>query len=69
MFKCTQDPDEYLQSFDQWFLRLRAQAPAVQDDIVIETMVKGFRPGPVARYFARKPPHSLEELLQKWMSA
>jgi hypothetical protein len=28
-------------------------------------MVKGLRPGPAAQYFARKPPHSLEKLLQK----
>jgi hypothetical protein len=27
-------------------------------------MVKGLRPGPAAQYFARKPPHSLEKLLQ-----
>jgi hypothetical protein len=28
-------------------------------------MVKGLRPGLAALYFARKPPHSLEKLLQK----
>jgi hypothetical protein len=28
-------------------------------------MVKGLRLGPTAQYFARKPPHSLEKLLQK----
>jgi hypothetical protein len=28
-------------------------------------MVKGLRPGLAAQYFARKPPHSLEKLLQK----
>jgi hypothetical protein len=28
-------------------------------------MVKGLRSGPVAQYFARKPPKSLEKLLQK----
>jgi hypothetical protein len=36
LFQCTQDPDEYVQAFVQRFLRLRAQAPTVQDDIVIE---------------------------------
>jgi hypothetical protein len=45
--------------------RIRAQTQAVQDDIVIEAMVKGLRPGPIAQYFAREPPHSLEKLLQK----
>jgi hypothetical protein len=37
----------------------------VQDDIVIEALIKGLCLGPVAQYFARKPPHSLEKLLEK----
>jgi hypothetical protein len=28
-------------------------------------MIKGLRPGPIAQYFARKPPYALEKLLQK----
>jgi hypothetical protein len=28
-------------------------------------MIKGLQPGPTAQYFARKPPHTLEKLLQK----
>jgi hypothetical protein len=47
------------------FLRLRAQAPAVPNEIVIEAMIKGLRSGPTAQYFARKPPQTLEKLLQK----
>jgi hypothetical protein len=46
-------------------LRLRAQAPTVPNEIVIEAMIKGLRPGPSAQYFARKPPQTLEKLLQK----
>jgi hypothetical protein len=41
----------------------------VPNEIVIEAMIKGLRPGPTAQYFARKPPQTLEKLLQKWMSA
>jgi hypothetical protein len=44
---------------------LRAQAPTVPNAIVIEAMIKGLRPGPSAQYFARKPPQTLEKLLQK----
>jgi hypothetical protein len=29
-------------------LRLRAQAPTVPNEIVIEAMIKGLRPGPTA---------------------
>jgi hypothetical protein len=28
-------------------------------------MIKGLCPGPTAQYFARKPPETLEKLLQK----
>jgi hypothetical protein len=28
-------------------------------------MIKGLRPGPAAQYFARKPPQTLEKILQK----
>jgi hypothetical protein len=47
------------------FLRLRAQAPTVPNEIVIEAMIKGLRPEPTAQYFARKPPQTMEKLLQK----
>ena len=32
-------------------------------------MVKGLRPGSAAQYFANKPPHSLEKLLQEYIRA
>jgi hypothetical protein len=41
------------------------QAPTVPNEIVIEAMIKGLRPGPTSQYFARKPPQTLEKLLQK----
>jgi hypothetical protein len=41
MFQCTQDHEEYLQAYVQRFLRLRAQAPTVPNEIVIEAMIKG----------------------------
>jgi hypothetical protein len=65
LFQCTQDQEEYLQAYVRRFLRLRAQAPIVPNEIVIEAMIKGLRPGPTAQYFARKPPQTLEKLLYK----
>jgi hypothetical protein len=35
------------------------------NEIVVEAMIKGLRPRPMAQYFARKPPQTLEKLLQK----
>jgi hypothetical protein len=65
LFQCTQDHEEYLQAYVRRFLRLRAQAPTVPNEIVIEAMIKGLRPGPTAQYFAKKPRQTLEKLLQK----
>jgi hypothetical protein len=65
LFQCTQDHEEYLQAYVRRFLRLRAQEPTVPNEIFIEAMIKGLRPGPMAQYFARKPPQTLEKLLQK----
>jgi hypothetical protein len=56
LFQCTQDHEEYLQTYVQRFLCLRAQAPIVSNEIVIEAMIKGLQPGPTGQYFARKPP-------------
>jgi hypothetical protein len=65
LFQCTQDHEEYLQAYVRRFLRIRAQAPTVPNEIVIKAIIKGLRPGPTTQYFARKPPQSLEKLLQK----
>jgi hypothetical protein len=35
------------------------------NEIVVEAMIKGLRPGPTTQYFTRKPPQILEKLLQK----
>jgi hypothetical protein len=68
LFQCTQDHEEYLQAYVRRFLLLRAQAPRMSNEIFIEAMIKGLRPGPTVQYFARKPPQTLEKLLQKWMN-
>jgi hypothetical protein len=65
LFQCTQDHEEYLQAYVRRFLRLRAQVPTMPNEIVIEAMIKGLRPGPTTQYFARKPPQTLEKFLQK----
>jgi hypothetical protein len=37
----------------------------VPNEIVIKAMIKGLRPGPTTQYFVRKPPQTLEKLLEK----
>jgi hypothetical protein len=56
LFQRTQDLEEYLQAYVRRFLRLRAQAPIVPNEIVIEAMIKGLRPGPTAQYFVAEMP-------------
>jgi hypothetical protein len=63
LFQCMQDHLEYVQAYVRRFLRLRAQAPTVPNEIDIEAMIKGLRLGSIAHYFARKPPQTLEKLL------
>jgi hypothetical protein len=65
LFQYTQEHEEYLQAYVQRFMHLRAQAPTVPNEMVIEAMIKGLRPGPTSQYFARKPPQTLEKLFQK----
>jgi hypothetical protein len=68
LFQCTQDHEEYLQAYVRWFLRLRAQAPTVPNEIIIEAMIKGLRLGPTAQYFTRKPPRIWRSCFRKRMS-
>jgi hypothetical protein len=37
----------------------------MSNEIIIEAMIKRLSPGPTTQYFARKPPQTLEKLLQK----
>jgi hypothetical protein len=39
LFQCTQDHEEHLQAYVRRFLRLRAQAPTVPNEIVIKAMI------------------------------
>jgi hypothetical protein len=65
--KFSRLPDEASHSSGlvSMYASLRAQAPTMPNEIVIEAMIKGLRPGPTVQYFARKPPQTLEKLLQK----
>jgi hypothetical protein len=46
-------------------LAIEGTSASVPNEIVIEAMIKGLCPGPTTQYFARKPPQTLEKLLQK----
>jgi hypothetical protein len=49
LFQCTQDHEEYIQAYIRRFLWLRAQAPMVPNEIVIEAIIKGLWLGPMTQ--------------------
>jgi hypothetical protein len=40
----------------------------VPNEIVIEAMIKGLRPGPTAQYFAESPHRLWRSCFKRWMS-
>jgi hypothetical protein len=66
LFQCTHDHEEYLQAYARRFLRLRAQVLTMPNEIVIEAMIKGLRPGPTAQYFAKKPHQLWRRFYKRW---
>jgi hypothetical protein len=61
VFQCTQDHEEYLHAYVRRFYVSELRP----NEIVIEAMIKGLRLKPTAQYFARKPPQTMDKLLQK----
>jgi hypothetical protein len=68
LFQCTKDHEKYLPVYVRRVLCLRAQAPTVPNEIVIEAMIKGVRPEPTALYFARNPLRLWRSYFRRWMS-
>jgi hypothetical protein len=68
LFQCTQDHEEYLQAYVRRFLRLRAQAPIVPNEIVIEAMIKGLRLGPTANILQGSHHRPWRNSFRRWMS-
>jgi hypothetical protein len=67
LFQCTQDHEEYLQAYVRRFLRLRAQAPIVPNEIVIEAMIKRASARTYGSVFCQETPTNPGEA-RRWMS-
>jgi hypothetical protein len=61
LFQCTQDHEQYFQAYVRRFLRLRAQAPIMPNENVIEAMIKGLHLEPTTQYFFQEAPTNLGE--------
>jgi hypothetical protein len=68
LFQCTQDHEEYLQAYVRRFLRLRAQAPTMPNEIVIEAMINGLRSGPRLNTSPGSPHKLWRSCFRRWMS-
>jgi hypothetical protein len=68
LFQCTQDQEEYLQAYVRRFLRLRAQAPTVPNEIVIEAMIKGLRQDLQPNILQGSHHRLWKNSFRKWMS-
>jgi hypothetical protein len=68
LFQCTQDNEEYFQAYVRRFLRLRAQAPTVPNEIIIEAMIKGLRPGTTTLTSPGNPLRLWRSCFRRWMS-
>jgi hypothetical protein len=68
LFQCTQDHEEYLQAYVRRFLRLRAQAPIVPNEIVIEAMIKGLGQDLLLNTSPGSPHKLWRNCFRRWMS-
>jgi hypothetical protein len=68
LFQCTQDQEEYLQAYVQRFLWLRAQAPTMPNEIVIEAMIKGLGQDSQLSIFLGSLHKLWRSCFRKWMS-
>jgi hypothetical protein len=62
LHNCKQKNDQTLQQYLQSFVKLRAQAPNVSEDTVIDAMIEGLKMGSCAEYLDRNRPSSEKEL-------
>jgi hypothetical protein len=68
LFQCTQDHEEHLQAYVRRFLRLRAQASTVPNEIVIEAMIKGFGQDLQLNILPGSPYKPWRSFFRIWMS-
>jgi hypothetical protein len=68
LFQCTQDHEKYLQAYVRRFLRLRAQAPIVPNEIFIEAMIKGFGQDLRLNTLPGNPLRPWRSFFKRWMS-
>ena len=66
LFQCKQNQGEALKDYFQKFVQMKAKAPNVSEDVVIEAAIKGLPIGPFAAYLAREKPRTIEDLYSEF---
>jgi hypothetical protein len=66
LFQCKQSQGEPLKYYFQRYVQLKAQAPNVLDDVVIEAAIKGLCIRPFAAHLAREKPATMQQLYSEF---
>jgi len=66
LFQCKQNQGEALKDYFQKFVQMKAKAPNVPEDVVIEAAIKDLRIGPFVAHLAREKSRSIEDLYSKF---
>ena len=66
LFQYKQNQGEALKDYFQKFVQMKAKAPNVLEDVVIEAAIKGLPIRPFAAYLAREKPRTIEDLYSEF---
>ena len=66
LFQCKQNQGEALKDYFQKFVQMKAKAPNVPEDVVIEAAIKDLRIGPFVAHLAREKPRTIEDLYSEF---
>ena len=66
LFQCRQNQGEALGDYFQRFMQLKANAPNIPKDVLIEAAIKGLRIGAFAAHLAHEKPSTIEELYREF---
>ena len=66
LFQYKQNQGEALKDYFQKFVQMKAKAPNVPEDVVIEAAIKDLRIGPFVAHLAREKPKTIEDLYSEF---
>jgi hypothetical protein len=65
LYNCKQKDREPLLNLVRRFIQQRSQIPEADDKTMINALIKGLTPGPIASHLTRKEPKTIDELFHE----